>query len=80
MTAPTTKVESVQPVSHHTAFEGRSEASIRITATIAHGLNAQTTASGSSSRKSGHDPAEYLQVHPMRVTSPHGARTTVGRP
>ena len=32
-------------------FDGRSEASIRITATIAHGERAHTIASGSSSRK-----------------------------
>ena len=51
MSAPIAKVESVQPRSHHTAFDGRSEASIKITATIAHGESAHTIASGKISRK-----------------------------
>ena len=45
---PIAMVDSVQPASHATAFVGRSEASIRITATIAHGESAQTTPSGSN--------------------------------
>jgi hypothetical protein len=44
-------VDSVQPASHATAFVGRSEASIRMTATIAHGERAHTTPSGSNWRK-----------------------------
>src|SRR3954447_12610660 len=48
---PIARVDSVQPASHITELDGRSEASIRITATIAHGERAHTMASGSSSRK-----------------------------
>ena len=52
MIAAVTNVDSDQPASHAIAFEGRSDASIRITATIAHGESAQTIASGRISRKS----------------------------
>ena len=48
---PIPKVERVHPASHATEFDGRSEASMRITATIAHGESAQTIASGRISRK-----------------------------
>ena len=48
---PIPKVDSVQPASQAIAFEGRSEASIRITATIAQGERAHTIASGRSCRK-----------------------------
>jgi hypothetical protein len=48
---PITRVDSVHPTSQATEFDGRSEASIRITATIAHGERAQTIASGSNSTK-----------------------------
>jgi hypothetical protein len=45
---PVPKVERVQPRSHQIAFERRSEASMRITATIAQGESAHRTASGRS--------------------------------
>ncbi len=48
---PIPKVESVQPASHATEFDGRSDASMRMTATIAQGESAQTIASGRISRK-----------------------------
>ena len=45
---PIPNVERVQPKSHQIAFDGRSEASMRITATIAQGESAHTIASGRS--------------------------------
>jgi hypothetical protein len=51
ISTPIPKVDSVHPASQAIEFEGRSDASMRITATIAQGESAQTMASGRISRK-----------------------------
>ena len=48
MRTPIAIVDSVQPASQATAFDGRYEASIGITATIAHGETAHATLKGST--------------------------------